>query len=136
MGQVGTIARDPAVLNIAIPSTSTITRGMAVTVDSTLKTARVIGATTESLYGYATSDADTDRLQLDVASGKGGFTVWVKGSTGVTFAVGDLVYVNTVALDGTFTNVVGTGVGATKLGYIVDAKADAYGCIEMAFLSA
>jgi hypothetical protein len=136
MGTIGTIARLPAIIDIGVPSNSTLLRGMAVTIDSTTKLARVLGASTERLAGYATSDADTDILQVPVACGKGGFTVWIKPSTGYTPVAGDVIYVNTTALDGTFYATAGTNTGATPLGFIVDAKADAYGCVEMAFWSA
>jgi hypothetical protein len=136
MGTVGTIARDPSVVPISVPVTSTILRGHGVTVDAALKTARVLGATTEKLYGFAVMDADTDVGYVSVAAGKGGFTVYIKPTTAVVWAVGDVVYYDSTALAGTFTNVVGTGVGATPLGWIVDNRVDAYGCLEMAMLSA
>jgi hypothetical protein len=62
--------------------------------------------------------------------------VQIKPSNAVTFAVGDPVYYNSTALDGSFTNVVGTGVGAVKLGWIVDKNVDAYGLVEMGYVAA
>jgi hypothetical protein len=134
MGLVGTLGRDPALVVISCAANSTVLRGHAVTVDGSTKLARVPGATTERIYGVATSDADTDVLQQWLATGKGGFTVFIKPTVGVTWALGDLVYFNSVALDGTWTNVVGTGNGLTPVGFLVDNKADAYGLLEMGFL--
>ena len=119
-----------------MPSNSTLLRGMGVFIDATTKLARVPGATTENVYGIATMDADTDMLYVSVAAGRGGFTVQIKPSSAVTFAVGDGVYYNSTSLDGTFTNVVGTGLGATKIGWIVDKSVDAYGLVEMGYLIA
>ena len=133
MGTIGTLGRDPALVVNSCAANSTVLRGHAVTVDSSTKLARVPGATTEHIYGVATSDADTDLLQQWVATGRGGYTVFIKPTVGVTWAVGDLVYFNSTALDGTWTNVVGTGNGATVQGWIVDNKADAFGLLEMAF---
>jgi len=136
MATVGTVTRHPAVVPISVPSNSTITRGMGVFIDSGTKLARVPGATTENVYGIAVMDADTDMLYVSVAAGRGGFTVQIKPSNAVTFAVGDPVYYNSTALDGSFTNVVGTGVGAVKLGWIVDKNVDAYGLVEMGYVAA
>jgi len=136
MSTIGTITRHPAVVQISVPNNSTLLRGMGVFIDSGTKLARVPGATTENVYGIATMDADTDMLYVSVAAGRGGFTVQIKPSGAVTFAIGDPVYYNSTALDGSFTNVVGTGLGATKIGWIVDKSVDAYGLVEMAFITA
>jgi hypothetical protein len=109
---------------------------MGVFIDSGTKLARVPGATTENVYGIAVMDADTDMLYVSVAAGRGGFTVQIKPSNAVTFAVGDAVYYNSTALDGSFTNVAGSGLGAVKLGWIVDKNVDAYGLVEMGYVAA
>jgi hypothetical protein len=134
MGTVGTLGRDPAIIVMPCASSSTVLRGHAITVDAATKNARVPGATTEGIVGVAVSDADTDLLQQWVATGRGGFTVFIKPSGGVTWANGDPVYFNSTALDGTWTNVAGTGNGAGRIGMLVDNRADAYGLLEMAFV--
>ena len=136
MATVGTVTRHPAVVPISVPNNSTLLRGMGVFIDSGTKLARVPGATTENVYGIATMDADTDMLYVSVAAGRGGFTVQIKPSSGVTFAVGDPVYYNSTSLDGSFTNVAGTGLGAVKVGWIVGANVDAYGLVEMGYVVA
>jgi len=134
MGTVGTLGRDPAIIVVQCASNSTVVRGHAVTVDGATKNARVPGANTESIIGVAVSDADTDLLQQWVATGRGGFTVFIKPTGAVTFANGDPVYFNSTALDGTWTNVAGTNNGAVRVGVIVDSRLDAFGLLEMAFV--
>lgn len=131
MGAVGTIVRDPGVVAIAVPNTTTIVRGNAVTIDSGTKLGRVPGVNTEHVYGIATSDGDPDTLQVPVAT-RGGYTVMIKPTAAITFANGDLVYSDGA---GGFTNVVGTNLSATIIGWIVDSRLDAQGNIEMAFLT-
>jgi hypothetical protein len=133
MSSVGTIIRDPGVVQLSVGATSVIVRGNAVSMDPATKLAR-IAQTADSVYGIATSDADTDLGYVALAV-RGGYTVAIKPASAVTFAIGDKVYYDAAGQSGNFTNAAGTGQGAIVIGWVVDKNVDAQGCVEMAYMT-
>jgi len=133
MSSVGTIVRDPGVVQLSVGVSSVIVRGNAVSMDPATKLAR-IAQTADSVYGIATSDADTDLGYVALAI-RGGYTVAIKPATGVTFAVGDKVYYDAAGQSGNFLKTAGSGQGAIIIGWVVDANVDAQGNVEMAYMT-
>jgi hypothetical protein len=128
MATVGTLVRNPGVLPFPVTGASpAIIRGQAVAWDVG-NFARPATTGDTRVIGIATTDSDTDLLQVYVAVRT--WTVAVAIKTGDTPTVGQALYVD--ATTGKFTVTVGTGAFVAVVGYCVNAQPDANGLIEMA----
>jgi hypothetical protein len=132
MSTVGTVVKDPGI--VWLPCAVNILRGQAVSFTpgaaGAYGSAKIPAATTDRIYGIATSDYDSDMGMVPVAI-KGGYTLSLAPTSGQTFGQGALAY-----QDQTTFNTITTVVTAAKIiGWIVNPQPDSLGNYEVAFFS-
>jgi hypothetical protein len=134
MSTVGTVVRDPGIVALPCPSTITILRGQLVSftpgVGGANGAVKIPAATTDRIYGIATSDSDPDTLYVSVAV-KGGYTLSMAPTAGQVFQQGQIAYQDQTA----FNTITGVVTASKIIGWVVNQQPDSLGNLEIAFFT-